>query len=399
MSPLKGLSKEKIKPLWILFSTRWGGPEQVAMSDMVDMVNADIPISLVCLEGSPVHAAALRHPRIKVHAMSHAARGRIDWPFVRHLRQLITEHGANIIHVNDEKLLWYLEPALLNRPDVSIIASRHTPAERSIFDYLRSFILRRLDYMVVLSESVRESVMAKNIISEKKVKVINLGLDFTRFDPERANGKAMRESWGADKDTIVIGSVGRLVPEVGQDTFLKAAAGLMKYHQWKMRFVIVGEEPLVASEEYVASLKELVRQFHMDEFVTFGSLGDNLPEVMSAFDIFVMPGREEVPGLGALEALAMERPVVLSNVVGAEEIVGRRKEYGLLVRPEDAFDLQAKILNLLENPSQRLSMGVNGRQHVLRHFDKKTRFLRSLDVYERCIKRRFARRERTGLGR
>jgi glycosyltransferase involved in cell wall biosynthesis len=185
-----------------------------------------------------------------------------------------------------------------------------------------------------------------------------------------------------------------MVPEVGQDTFLKAAAGLLKYQQWKMRFVIVGEEPLVASEEYLASLKELVRQFHMDDVVTFSSLGDNLPDVMSAFDIFVMPGREEVPGLGALEALAMERPVVLSNVVGAEEIVGK-KEFGLLVRPEDAFDLQAKILNLLENPSQRLSMGANGRQHALKHFDKRTRFVRSFDLYERCIKRRFARQERS----
>ncbi|MBI3558566.1 MAG: glycosyltransferase family 4 protein [Deltaproteobacteria bacterium] len=382
--------KDKIKPLWILISDRWGGPEQVAMSDMVDMANVEIGISLLCLEGSPVHAAALRHPRIKVHSFNHRPRKRFDWSFVRALRGIIESVGANIVHINDEKLLWYLAPALLQRPDISIISSRHTVAEASIKDFVRAFFLRRLDYMIVLSESIREGVMSKRVISEKKVKVINLGLDFTRFDPSKASGKAIRATWGADKDTIVIGSVGRLVPEVGQDTFLKAAAGLLKHHEWKMRFVIVGEEPLVASEAYVASLKDLVTQFHMDDIVTFSSLGDNLPDVMSAFDIFVMPGREEVPGLGALEALAMERPVVLSNVIGAEDIVGR-KEFGLLVRPEDAFDLQTKILNLLENPSQRLAMGSNGRTHVLRHFDRRTRFEKSIDLYERCIRRRYAR--------
>ncbi|MBI3544190.1 MAG: glycosyltransferase family 4 protein [Deltaproteobacteria bacterium] len=389
----KASVREKLKPLWILISDRWGGPEQVAMSDMVEMSSAGIPMSLLCLEGSPVHAAALRHPRIKVHPFNHRPRKRVDWSFVRALRSFIEEVGANIVHINDEKLLWYLVPALWSHKDISLISSRYTVTDPSIKDLLRAIFLRRLDYMIVLSESIRAGVLTKKVISEKKVKVINLGLDFTRFDPAKSDGSVIRRGWGADKDTIVIGSVGRLVPELGQDTFIKAAAGLLKYHDWKMRFVIVGEEPLVASEEYVTSLNELVRQFHMEDIVTFSSLGDNLPDVMSAFDIFVMAGREEVPGLGALEALAMERPVVLSNVIGAEEIVGQ-KEYGLLVRAEDAFDLQTKILNLLENPSQRLAMGANGRQYVLSHFDKRTRFERSVDIYERCIKRRYARQER-----
>lgn len=382
--------RDQLKPLWILISDRWGGPEQVAMSDMVEMSNSDIPMSLLCLEGSPVHAAALRHPRIKVHPFNHPPRKRFDWSFVRALRGFVEEVGANIVHINDEKMLWYIVPALLKHPDISLVSSRHVVKEASVKDVARAILMRRIDYMIVLSESVRNGILAKKVISEKKVKVINLGLDFSRFDPSKADGSGLRKQWGADKDTIVIGSVGRLVHEVGQDTFIKAAAGLLKYHDWKVRFVIVGEEPLVVSEDYVSSLKDLVRQFHMDDIVTFGSLGDNLPDVMAAFDIFVMPGREEVPGLGALEALAMERPVVLSNVIGADDIVGR-KEHGLLVRAEDAFDLQAKILNLLENPSQRLAMGANGRIHALRHFDKRHRFEKSLDLYERCLKRRYSK--------
>lgn len=393
MVALKGTLKDKIKPVWVVFSKRWGGAEQVAMADMVDLAAAGIPISLICLEGSPVHAAALRHPQIKAYPFVNYARGRFDWKFVRALRGVIDQIGANIVHANDVRRLWFLIPALLRRPDISVISNQHTLAERSFINVFFDLMLRRLDYMLVLSESVKTSMQANRSIPEKKMKVINLGLDYSRFDPAKANGGAIRALWGADKDTIVIGSVGRLVPEMGQDTLIKAAAGLLKYIDWKMRFVIVGEEPLVASDDYVNHLKALVRQFHMEDVVVFSSLGDNLPDVMSAFDIFVMPGSEEVPGLGALEALAMERPVVLSNVVGAEDIVGK-KQFGLLVRPEDAFDLQTKILNLLQNPSQRLSMGSNGRLHVLKYFDKRKRFERTFDIYERCIKRRFSWRER-----
>src|SRR5690348_2287960 len=125
--------KSKIKPLWIVLSTRWGGPEQVAMSDMVDLVSADIPITLLCFEGSPVHAAAIRHPRLRVYAIPSHKPSRFDWGFVRALRGKIEEVDANIVHINDERLLWHLRFALARRADISIIANRHTLAERHYF--------------------------------------------------------------------------------------------------------------------------------------------------------------------------------------------------------------------------------------------------------------------------
>src|SRR4051812_29569366 len=109
---VKAAVKEKIHPLWILFSSRWGGPEQVAIADMVEMAGADYPIHLLCYDGSPVHAAALRYPKIQVRAITTHPLGRFDWSFARLLRHLIDEVDANIVHINDEYLLWHLIPAL-----------------------------------------------------------------------------------------------------------------------------------------------------------------------------------------------------------------------------------------------------------------------------------------------
>ncbi len=386
---MKAFIKSQLKPLWVLFSSRWGGPEQIAIMDMVDLVREGVDVSLICLEGSPLHAAAMRNPAIHVYALKHKI-NRFDLVFIGYLRSKIKEWGTNIIHIKDEKLLWSVVPALIGHPEISIIGIRHASVEGKIKKWLRAPLLGRLDFVTVLSESVRQSVLHNTPIREKKIKVINLGLDFSRFDPQKVNGLAMREQWRIDKDTLVIGSVGRIDQALGHDTFIKSAAGLLKFKDRKIKYIFVGEEPLVNTDEYMDELKALMALFHIDEKqVLFTFLGDNLPEVMAAFDVYVMAGREEVPGLGALEALAMEKPVVLSRIAGSRDIVGINQDYGLLVRPEDAFDLQQKIIMLLDSPSQRMAMGVNGRKFVLRHFDKKIRFIRTLEMYEKCLRRRF----------
>lgn len=363
----------------------------MAMSDISTMAHEGIPVVLVCREGSPVHAAAMRNPKIEVYPLKQGPGNHLDWTFIKSLRQILKKTQANLVHINNHQLLWNLLPALWGMRHVSVISNRQSFAERSFRNFFKFPLYRRLDYMVVLSELIKSSVLSAIPIHEKKIRMINLGLDFTRFDPKKVNAPEARKKWGANKDTIVIGCVGRMSPEVGQDTFLKAAAGLMKYSDWKMKFVLVSEDPIEESEEYIQELKQLVEQFHLQDVVHFASLEDNLPEMMASFDIFVMVGKEEVAGLGALEALAMERPVVLSRVAGAEEVVGYGR-YGLLVRPGDAFDLQRNILTLLENPSTRLTMGSEGRKHVLNRFDKGMRYKKMLELYEKCLKRRYMKR-------
>ncbi|MGE4232765.1 MAG: glycosyltransferase family 4 protein [Bacteriovoracia bacterium] len=392
----RGLQKE-IRSLWIQTSPRWGGPEQVAMADIVDMAQAGCGVAVACPEGSPTHAAIMRHQDIKVFSFSPDASAR---DLRRIFNEIVDSIKPNILHLHDESLVWTLSVELRKHQEISVLVNRHVPTEKRFFlDLIASFYLTRLDYMIALSENVRQSVFASFAIPRKKVKVINLGLDFARFDPEKVSGKKMRASWDADKDTIVVGTVGRLSEELGQDTFIKAAVGLLKsaarHKDRKLKFVVVGEEPLgdPKTEKTLEDLKKLVGLFNIEEFVVFTTLGENLPEVMAGFDVFVMAGREEVPGLGALEALAMQCAVVISSGPGAREIVGDQK-YGLLVKNKDAFDLAQKIQQLLENPSQRIEMGTQGRTYVLKHYDKRTRSSKLFDIYEKCLKRRFIRSQR-----
>jgi glycosyltransferase involved in cell wall biosynthesis len=131
----------------------------------------------------------------------------------------------------------------------------------------------------------------------------------------------------------------------------------------------------------------MVSQFRLEDFVVFDGYQEGIPEVMRAFDVLVMPSRQEAFGLVAIEAMAMENPIVISRGGSAAEIVGDQ-EYGLLVQPEDAFDLQRQIRFLLDNPMERLKMGQRARQHVRKYYDRRARLTRTLELYESALRRR-----------
>jgi glycosyltransferase involved in cell wall biosynthesis len=105
---------------------------------------------------------------------------------------------------------------------------------------------------------------------------------------------------------------------------------------------------------------------------------------MQAFDLFVMPSKQEAFGLVAIEAMAMECPIVISSGGSASEIIGR-EEFGLLTRPDDAFDLQQRLRTLIENEELRRRMGRNARAHVQSKYDRKLRLQRTLSLYERAF--------------
>jgi glycosyltransferase involved in cell wall biosynthesis len=136
----------------------------------------------------------------------------------------------------------------------------------------------------------------------------------------------------------------------------------------------------------------MVAQFHLESSVVFAGYQEDIPQIMRAFDICVMPSRQENFGLVAIEAMAMECPIVISEGGSSDEIVGKQ-EYGLTVRPDDPFDLQRQIRYLLDQPRERVQMGERGRQHVMKQYDRKKRLSETLAMYEQVLTKRLANRQ------
>ncbi len=378
----------RLAPMVVCLSHSWGGLEQVAVNDAVDVGALGIGVRFLCLEGSPVHASLAGKEGVTAIPLNYRPRDYFDFKLRADLRRLIAD-GVNLIHTHQTSLLGTLSPWLWAHPRVGLIASRHIMNNHDKRNFFHRFIYKRLDALVVMSRTLKQNMLATHPLSDRQIKVVNLGLDFSRFDPKRVDPARQRAAWGADDETVVIGLVGRIDPAKGQATFIKAAAGLMK--DWgasrKIRFVIVGEETLGRASQHLGELKQLVAQFHLEDVVVFAGYQENIPEVMSAFDLFVMPSRQEAFGLVAIEAMAMECPIVISRGGSADEIVGEQ-EFGILVRPEDAFDLQRRIRLLIEDTAMREAMGVRAREHVLKNYDRLGRRIQTLELYERTLRRR-----------
>jgi glycosyltransferase involved in cell wall biosynthesis len=380
--------RSSLDVLVICFSFAWGGLEQVAYNDALDLEAAGLKVKFLCLEGSPIADQLTRHPKIRRIALDYTPRDFFDLKLRTEVLKWIHE-GVNVIHTHQTSYLASLVPWLWNHPKVTLLATRHIMNGHSKRGLFHRVIYSRVDALIVMSSTLKRNVLETHALGNTRIKVINLGLDFDRFDPKRTNAAVQRGIWGADEDTVVIGLVGRIDPAKGQATFIKAAAGLMKNLRpgEKLKFVVVGEETLKSGNAHLDDLKEMVRQFRLEDTVFFAGFQENIPEIMRAFNIFVMPSRQEAFGLVAIEAMAMECPIVISSGGSASEIVGDN-EFGLTIKPEDAYDLQRQIRHLLDQPLERIKMGQRAREHVKKNYDKKVRLLKTLKLYNWGLKRR-----------
>jgi glycosyltransferase involved in cell wall biosynthesis len=386
---LADVLRPRLEQLVICLSHSWGGLEQVAANDAVDVGGLGLKVRVLVLEGSPIHESLAHRKEVTVLPISYRPRNYFDFRMKTDVERLLSE-GVNLIHSHQTSVLGSVVPWLWRRPEVAMVATRHLMSNHNKKNFFHRAFYRRLDCLMVISRSVKLNVMQTHPIRERFIKVVNLGLDFDRFDPDKVNPANQRSRWGADEDTLVIGLVGRIDPAKGQATFIKAAAGLLKSLRAgeKLKFVIVGEETLGAAGTYLEELKQMVGQFHLGEHVVFAGYQENIPEVMRGFDIFVMPSRQEAFGLVAIEAMAMECPIVISSGGSAEEIVGEKSDFGLTIRPDDAFDLQRQLRYLLDNPMERVQMGQRARAHVVQNYDRRARLQKTLELYESAMRLR-----------
>ncbi|MFM7322903.1 MAG: glycosyltransferase, partial [Armatimonadota bacterium] len=111
---------------------------------------------------------------------------------------------------------------------------------------------------------------------------------------------------------------------------------------------------------------------------------DDIPLLLAASDVVVVPSRSEGLGLAAIEALAAGRPVVASAVGGLPEVVD--PQVGVLVESENPEAIAREVRRLIEDPELRERLGAAGRAKALSHFDLETMRAATLRAYRRAVK-------------
>jgi len=243
------------------------------------------------------------------------------------------------------------------------------------------------DLIVTVSYAMKEE-LTKLGFPKDKIQVCYNGVDPQKYKPEEIDKeqiKKIREFYGIKDDELMILFIGRLVGVKGVDKLIMAMPHILQKAP-KARLVIVGLGDL---QEYLVNL---VRITKMDSYVKFRF--DFVPEEerilhYAACDVAVFPSLYEPFGIVALEAMSMEKPVVVgaAGVSGMREIVicCGEEQCGYHVNPSDPSDIAWGINNALETPEKMKWLGKNGRRRVLSEFtwDKVTE--RTLEVYDKII--------------
>ncbi len=188
----------------------------------------------------------------------------------------------------------------------------------------------------------------------KPVTVIPYGVDLDRFSPAARGDRGGRR--------VTIGAASRLSPEKGFEYLLRAVA-VLRDRGVELDVVLAGDGPSRAALERLTD--ELGLRAHV-EFL--GEVAhEDVPAVLQRLDIFAMPSTWEGFGVSALEASAMDLPVVASNIHGIPDVV-LSGETGLLLPPADVGALADAIALLAGDAPLRRTMGAAGRAYVEREY-------------------------------
>jgi glycosyltransferase involved in cell wall biosynthesis len=246
-------------------------------------------------------------------------------------------------------------------------------------DPFHRFTYARVDRVLAISSVIRQNVIETTPMDPAKVLLLFDAVDTARFEPSRVrNREGGRRDLGVAQDEMLIGTVGRFSPGKGHEELLEAARILMSRG---LRFkLLVAGEASYGERDYEQRIRALARTLGLDRIVRFTGFRRDVPEVMSALDLFVFPSHAEAFGLVLIEAMAMERPVVSTNCDGVVDIVVDGLT-GLTVPPKDPVALAAAVEKMLADGALRERSGKAGRRRVLELFDQEKQIDRLESLY------------------
>jgi glycosyltransferase involved in cell wall biosynthesis len=205
--------------------------------------------------------------------------------------------------------------------------------------------------------------------SGKQVVVVPYGVDLERFCPKPRDPHA----------GVVVGAVGRLSPEKGFEHLLLAAA-LLRDRGCLIDLLLAGDGPSRPA------LERLVASLDISAQVEF--LGDvahhDVPSVLQRMDIFAMPSTWEGFGVSAVEASAMQLPVVASNIHGIPDVVVDG-DTGILVPAADPPAIAAALHRLAVDPALRRTMGAAGREFVTANYRWQDNAAKMAHLYTQAV--------------
>jgi glycosyltransferase involved in cell wall biosynthesis len=245
------------------------------------------------------------------------------------------------------------------------------------------------DMIITVSYAMKDELV-KLGFPQEKIQVCYNGVDPQKYNTENVNGeqvKKVRELYGIKDDEQMILFLGRLVGVKGVDRLVMAMPHVLQKLP-KAKLVIVGVGDL---QDYLINLVKTTR-LHDVVKLNFDFISEEERILhYAACDVAVFPSLYEPFGIVALEAMSMERPVVVgaAGISGMREVVicCGEEQCGFHINPNNPADIAWGITSALESPEKKKWLGKNGRRRVLEEFTWDRVAEKTIALYEQLLKR------------
>jgi len=351
--------KNKFNLMAVISDLRAGGAEKVIIELLLRLKNA-FNVSVACIRDKGELSRVLENESIRIYHTFF--KGRIHPQSIFALASLLRRENIHIVHTH------------MYRPNISgaisafvarvpvIISHIHSVHQ---WDSKRQILMDRLtlwikDGIITVSEEVKRNYLEKvSKARPDKLRVIYNGVD-PQFFKKLDSSDELMSSLKIKKGSPVIGIAARLAPEKDHMTFLEAASIVSRVCP-QARFLIVGKGP----EEM--NIRAQIESRNLQDKVMLLGYRRDIPEILNLLDIFVLPSIREGFSLAILEAMAVGKPVIATDVGGNREAVVNGVT-GFIVPKRDPSSLALQILTLIRNPEIAAEMGEKGRKRVLERF-------------------------------
>jgi glycosyltransferase involved in cell wall biosynthesis len=231
-----------------------------------------------------------------------------------------------------------------------------------------------VDAGIAVSNAVRRALLDGDGVSASRIETIHHGLEPEAPAPDP---DALRRDLGIAPEETLVGMAGRLLESKGMRQGLEAVARIRGSHP-RCRLVIAGDGPLRET------LRTGAKDLGLGSSTHFLGWREDVPQIMAALDVFLMPSLREGFGIVLLEAMAAGVPVVASAAGAAREVV-RNGETGFVVEPGDVGGLASGLDRLLGDADLRRRMGRMARARVESEFTAARMVERTYWLYQRLL--------------
>ena len=233
---------------------------------------------------------------------------------------------------------------------------------------------------ILFTQSAEDALTATRyrFLDSKNIHAIGNGVNLKRFSPTNWDCIAdVRRAFKIPMDAFVVGFVGRLVEEKGVGDLIIAAeyATRQSPNIW---FILIGER---LPSDHAKGVEIELKKLSLQSSARVLMLGprDDIPQLISAIDLFCLPSWREGMPRSLIEAMAMSKPVIATNIRGCrEEVI--HGETGILVPPRKPFELANAILQMSEKREECLMMGEKGRARALNFHDESLIIRKQIEI-------------------